>query len=394
MRKISRVLATVLFLSLSHSFFACGPMPSKMSEVAADQQRINVLYGDRRFDEMTWLTAHNAFVNNKDGLWMAPNQGTMSLDEQLRQGVTAIMLDVHSYKGKATLCHGSCNGIPLISPRQDFVAALNRVADHLQRDREALITIFLEDYTSHDELQAALKQSRLSDLIFDPYKEDVRGRGWPKVRDMVNADKRVFIVSDHGGKNDLGVASGRDFTVENYWSMGDLANDRACRSRWDDIPLDRREEKFERLFVMNHFRNVPTPITAAIDNRFQDIWTRLERECVAAARKKPNYIAVDYIAYADFGARRAVETANEARGIIFKDRDFRGATQMLLPGTIAVDHLIFGNDSLSSIKIFRKGSKVRLYREANFQDLIKEVDSSLAYVGDDANDQVSSLEID
>lgn len=387
-------LPSILFLLLISLLPACGSPQDEAAQLKANPQRVQELYGERHFDDMSWLTSHNAFVNNSDSFWIAPNQGDSSLAKQLDEGVTALMLDIHSYKGKATLCHNNCKGLPLISPRQDFQKALNTVADHLSRNPEAIITIFLEDYASHDELRDALNGSRLKAFIFDPYKEDVKNRGWPKVRDMVSANKRVFIVSDHPGKNDLGVAYGPEFTVENYWSMGDLAKDRGCRSRWDDVALNRKEEHFERLFVMNHFRNVPTTITAGIDNRFNDIWTRMERECVAAAGKKPNYIAVDYVGSADFGARRAVETLNRARGILFKDANYSGATQMLLPGTIANDHLIFGDDSISSVKIFPGGGRVRLYRDPNYQDLLLELTESTPNVGAAVNDQVSSVAID
>jgi hypothetical protein len=55
-------------------------------------------YGEKRFNEWTWLTAHNAHLNWHDSsvIDYASNQN-MSIDKQLQHGVRAFMLDI-SYK--------------------------------------------------------------------------------------------------------------------------------------------------------------------------------------------------------------------------------------------------------------------------------------------------------
>jgi hypothetical protein len=89
----------------------------------------------------------------------------------------------------------------------------------------------------------------------------------------------------------------REWTVENYWSMGSGlgSSDWSCYSRWYDagtnVPLTRTEPGFRPLFVMNHFRDVTISGTAGTDNT--KLADRARRFCQPAARKKPNYLAVD-----------------------------------------------------------------------------------------------------
>jgi hypothetical protein len=84
-------------------------------------------------------------------------------------------------------------------------------------------------------------------------------------------------------------------------------SDWTCVSRWPDRPLtDGGESPFRPLFVMNHFRDAPVPVTAAADNAH--LLNRAGRFCQPAARKKPNYVAVDR--YDLGGPAAAVATLN------------------------------------------------------------------------------------
>jgi len=88
------------------------------------------------------------------------------------------------------------------------------------------------------------------------------------------------------------------------------ASDWSCYSRWYDagtnIPLTRKESGFRPLFVMNHFRDVAITGTASTDNT--KLTDRAQRFCQPAARKKPNFLAVDH--YNLGNAAGAVNTLN------------------------------------------------------------------------------------
>jgi hypothetical protein len=118
--------------------------------------------------------------------------------------------------------------------------------------------------------------------------------------------KRLLIFTDRSRAEDqsagltrdsFGVMYEKDWTVQNYRSMGSgVSNsDWSCYSRWygggENVPLTRTEPGFRPLFVMNHFRDVPVGQTIATDN--SKLLDRTERFCAPAARKKPNFVAVD-----------------------------------------------------------------------------------------------------
>ncbi|MEV6601697.1 phospholipase [Actinoplanes sp. NPDC051346] len=265
--------------------------------------------GERTLDQVTFLTAHNAFANGVDGgfappiINLFPNQAR-GIDQQLADGVRGFMFDIHQTPDGAILCHDSCTLV--VRPVALWVD-LKRIVDYLRAHPAEIVTVFLEDYVAPTVLRAELARvPALADLLIRPEVEGVRERGWPRLADLRQRDKRLLIFTDHSRAEDqaagltrdsFGVQYQREWTVENYWSMGSGmgTSDWSCYSRWyggaATIPLTRVEPGFRPLFVMNHFRNVPVPQTASGDNT--KVLNRAERFCAPAARKKPNYLAVD-----------------------------------------------------------------------------------------------------
>ncbi|MEU2549611.1 RICIN domain-containing protein [Streptomyces roseolus] len=266
---------------------------------------------DPRLDQTTFLTAHNAFNSYGDG-YAFPNQ-SRSMATQLDEGVRGMMLDVYDQGADdpLSMCHGTC----VIGGSRPFMDGLHDIVSFLQRDTSAVVTVFLEDKVD-DRAKIAremLSVTGLKDLVFDPSAQDVASKGWPTLSQMRTLNKRLLIFSSWGDIPDVGARSQSDWTVENYWSMGDLANNKDCYSRWDGIPLTRRGANFAPLFVMNQFRNAPTVITAAIDNG-DALVDRALNICGPAARKTPNYVAVDFYELPLGGAtHRAIDTINRHR---------------------------------------------------------------------------------
>ena len=88
------------------------------------------------------------------------------------------------------------------------------------------------------------------------------------------------------------------------------SSDWSCYSRWyaadTNVPLTRTESGFRPLFVMNHFRDAAVAATATTEQR--NSTDRARRFCQPAARKKPNFLAVDRYDLGDPAA--AVNTLN------------------------------------------------------------------------------------
>ncbi|MEU3600195.1 FG-GAP-like repeat-containing protein [Streptomyces sp. NPDC006798] len=271
----------------------------------------------RTYDQMTYLTTHNSFWNDEDlsapGIPAQPH----SIRTQLNQDVRGLMLDVYdnNIHGNTRLCHGSCLDTNRVTEPilRDIVEWMNE-----PRNSREIVTIFLQDESSPANLKKDLDAvPGLNNLIFDPAAQGVRQNGWPTVGAMANAGKRLVIFSSKAdSRQDYGVALQSSWTVENYWEMGlpGFDADWSCYTRWGNIPLVQEEEKFRRLFVMNHFRKYPSAPTAANDNA--KLANRAGRFCMPAARKKPNFFAVDQ--YRDGNPMAAV---NE-----FQDFTYHGDT--------------------------------------------------------------------
>lgn len=278
----------------------------------------------RTLDQVTFLTAHNAYANGVDGGFappfvnLVPNQ-KRGIDQQLADGVRGFMLDLHQTPDGAILCHNSCT---LVSRPVALWVDLQRMVDFLKQHPDQVVTVFLEDYVDPGVLRSELARvNGLSDVLYRPDLTGVRENGWPKLADLTAAGHRLLIFTDHSRSSDesagltrdsFGVMYQREWTVENYWSMGSGlgSSDWSCYSRWYDagtnVPLTRTENGFRPLFVMNHFRDATISGTAGTDNT--KLADRARRFCEPAARKKPNYLAVDRYDLGDPGS--AVNTLN------------------------------------------------------------------------------------
>jgi hypothetical protein len=276
----------------------------------------------RTLDQVTFLTAHNAYANGVDGGFappfvnLLPNQNR-GIDQQLADGVRGFMLDLHQTPDGAILCHDSCT---LVSRPVALWVDLQRMVDYLAAHRDQFVTVFMEDYVDPGVLRDELARVRgLSDVLYRPDRTGVRQNGWPRMADLIAANQRLLLFTDHSRAADesagltrdsFGVMYQREWTVENYWSMGSGlgSSDWSCYSRWYDanttLPLTRTEPGFRPLFVMNHFRDATITSTARTDNT--KLADRARRFCQPAARKKPTYLAVDRY---DLGDPAAAVTA-------------------------------------------------------------------------------------
>ncbi|MEV0723703.1 RICIN domain-containing protein [Micromonospora purpureochromogenes] len=251
---------------------------------------------DPRLDQLSFLVAHNAMANSDEGFWgRFPNQ-SYRLRDQLYHGIRGLQLDVHAYRGDVRMCHGTCWG-----NERTLSDGLRDVVGFLGGNRDAVVTVFLEDYTSVDELRSAVERvPGLPGLLFHPDRSGVRDHGWPRLSDLVSSNRRLLIFSQRPGREGFGVMYDRDWTAENYWSLeGGGALD--CYSRWGEVPLPKEEPGFRRLHVMNHYRNIPTEWAATADNGAK-LSDRVRRICGPSARRKPNYVAVDFYQKPEGGA--------------------------------------------------------------------------------------------
>lgn len=353
-------------------------------------------FGERRLDEVTWATTHNAHVSWGEASWVVPNQ-SRSIEDQLKDGIRGFMIDTYSRDGDIHLCHGDCNGIPgfgYASPRQTFSGVLDTVTRYMKAYPDVIVTLLLEDYSDPNDMRALLDRSpAVRELLFNPYEEKVRDRGWPTLNDMIARNKRLLIISDKPNKKDLGIGYGKDLTIENYWSLGGLGKNTECKRRWEEIPMDVTYGAMKPLFVMNQFRDIPTLITAAIDNSKSKLLSRVEDKCLPAVKRKPTYVAVDFYESANRGVFKTVETLNQTVAALFENDQYNGHSQLLQPGEYNTDHLHVGNDKTTSILVFRHGA-VDAFEHDGFVNWLGRFEASSSNIGEARNDRISSVRVE
>jgi hypothetical protein len=274
-------------------FLALATSPAAMANTPDDMSR--------PFDRYTWVTTHNAFTSN--GTF--PNQ-SQTIAEQLNSGVRGLMLDLHFSNGRVRLCHNVCRSLGT----QAFADLLNEtILPFLDAHPDAILTLQLEDFTTLRQLATELEMAPgLAGTTFDPDSWDTRG--WPTYQQMLDRGQRVLIFSLNetntgaipAGDGIVDIMATSEYTVENYWSLGatPLRHDFSCVSRWgEDVrPLARQavtgKPGWRPLFTMNQFHGVPAQVHAGSDNSYEALTARYLDYCRPVAKRKPNFIAVDF----------------------------------------------------------------------------------------------------
>ncbi|HVI56521.1 MAG TPA: hypothetical protein VM621_15865 [Luteibacter sp.] len=256
---------------------------------------------ERPFDHYSWVTAHNAFTSNG----LVPNQ-TQTIETQLAEGVRGLMLDLHYSQGRVRLCHRICNSEGSVA----FADLLNdTILPFLDSAPDAIVSLHLEDETTSAQLALELEKAPgLSGRTFDPQQWSTPA--WPTYRQLRDSGQRLLIFSlNEGNTGDFPTGGGVAhilpsivYTVENYWSLGTtfLQHDYTCRSRWAEQShwLGQRaidgKPGWRPLFTMNQFHGVAFRPHAIIDNSFENLSSRYMHDCRPIARRKPNFVAVDF----------------------------------------------------------------------------------------------------
>lgn len=275
------------------ALMALAPLAPAMASTPDDTHR--------PFDEYTWVTTHNAFTSNG----LIPNQ-SQTIATQLEQGVRGLMLDLHFSQNRVRLCHNTCS----THGTEAFGDLLNNtLLPFLDSHPEAIVSLHLEDFTSIAQLRTEFEMApRLAALTFDPHAWHTPQ--WPTYQQLLDRGQRVLIFSLNdrntgaieAGDGVVHIMPSSEYTVENYWSLGTttLQHDYTCVSRWGESerPLARGaiegKPGWRPLFTMNQFHGIPAHWHAGSDNGFEALTSRYLTHCRPVARRKPNFIAVDF----------------------------------------------------------------------------------------------------
>lgn len=249
---------------------------------------------DKRYNEVAYLTTHNAFNAEEEGFQL-PNQ-TFGLTQQLQDGVRAFMLDVYDEGGTATVYHGfSLLGTATLADN------LVEIKDFLDANPNEVVTIIFESY-----VDATMMDNSFTDVGLIPYlHEQTLGEDWPTLQQMINAGTQLVVLSDN---NDALPTQGWyhyvwDFAVETGFS-NNSPSDFSCEFN--------RGDSINDLFILNHFVTDATIGTgqtdqAAIVNAFDFFYPRI-LECQVEKQKLPNFPTVDFYELGE--TKRVVDSLN------------------------------------------------------------------------------------
>jgi hypothetical protein len=235
---------------------------------------------NRRYNEVAFLTTHNAFNSSADD-FLLPNQSN-GITHQLNEGVRAFMIDVYDLSGEPTVYHG----FPYLGTKP-LGYDLDQIKNFLDANTSEIVTIIFESYVTSNELETALNNTGLSTYLFakDPLFL------WPTLQEMINEGKRLVVFSE----NDNGLQGQKwyhyiwDHAVETEFSVNDSSQFICDFNRGDSL---------NELFILNHFitngiTGTGSPANATIANSNPFLINRINK-VISDKNKFPNFLALDF----------------------------------------------------------------------------------------------------
>lgn len=282
-------------------------------------------FNDTPYNEMTFLTAHNAHASKAYG-WVYRQQNITYTQMLDTYGVRGIMLDVHPYKNDAYLCHGSCQVVSKFQRSafdlvrslfrdtnyQKLSDALNEIKIWINKNKTEVVTIFLENYVDDALIQDVLKNT-IKDYIFTAddlasYREKNKKEDWPTLGYLRKNNKRIICFNEKKAGS-----LQQDATSRLFFDTYDHIIESNFGSTEEGICLQRAESaknsNIPRYLYLFNFFSYPSQESDAKINNSKASLIRAFRRCSASHAdsnaivvpqdKKPNFIALDFVDIGD-----------------------------------------------------------------------------------------------
>jgi len=239
----------------------------------------------KQYNEVAYLTTHNAFNSDEDGL-LFPNQ-SYNISSQLNDGIRGLMIDVYNHFGTPTAYHSvfMLGTIPLSD-------IFNDIKTFLDNNPNEIVTIILECYVTANEIESEINQSGLSNYLYT-HNNSI---GWPTLQNMIDNNSRlvVFTDVDDASSSQNWYHYVWDYTVETHYSVATI-NDFTCDFNRGDPVND--------LFIFNHFVT-DANLGYGLYNESNDVnanpfFITRALDCQTQTNKFPNFVTVDYYELGD-----------------------------------------------------------------------------------------------
>jgi len=252
----------------------------------------------KQYNEVAYLTTHNAFNSDEDGL-LFPNQ-THNIASQLNDGVRGLMIDVYSLPILGTpVAYHSIIALGYI-PLSDI---FNDLKTFLDNNPNEVATIILECYVTANEIEDEINQSGLSSYLYT-HNNSI---GWPTLQNMIDNNNRLVIFSDvdDAGSSQNWYHYVWNYAVETHYSVGTI-NDFTCDFNRGNPSND--------LFIFNHFvtdANLGYGLyTESNDVNANPFFINRALDCQTQTNKFPNFVTVDYYELGD-----GLDVVDELNGV-------------------------------------------------------------------------------
>ncbi len=286
---------------------------------------------DRAYDEVTYLTTHNAMSAADEPGWFLAEQ-PHGVVAQLDGGARALMIDVwkarpageyvssltvnltegreqleQSFGAEAVasaerlvdrvigpptgppalyLCHGLCEiGATPLAP------TLGELRTWLDTHPDEVVTLIVENHVPADEIGAALVAAGLEPYVHDPGD----GRTWPTLAEMVQSGRRLVVMTEEGagGPEHPWLAHAFDLTRDTPYTFPTVESFSCERNRGsEDAPL---------LLVNHWLSGFSNLVSAAQQVNVDDVLGPRLRQCQRERGQQPTFVGVNYYDLGDVG---------------------------------------------------------------------------------------------
>jgi hypothetical protein len=228
---------------------------------------------DRRLDQVVFPATHNSMSSADDG-WLAPNQ-THTIKRQLEDGVRALLIDTHAWRGGSYLCHSICE-----IGNRPLVDGLRDIAAFLRGNPNEVLVLIIEDGVSPADTETAFKASGLAELVY------VRAGAWPTLRQMIAANQRLVVTAENGRPPPAWYHHVWDLAWDTPYSFKSTA-DFSCKQN--------RGSRANDLFLLNHWLENPLPTEGqSATANAREVLLGRARQCQTESGKLPNFVAVNH----------------------------------------------------------------------------------------------------
>jgi hypothetical protein len=294
---------------------------------------------DRRVEEVAFPGAHNAMSNAEIPDWMFPHH-RRAIPQQLRDGVRALLIDVHygfpgasriktdlsgerpteevleqalGEEGLAAamrirarligadegrrglyLCHGFCE-----IGAYELVPTLQEIRSFLLQYPGEVLLLVVEDYVTPADLAAAFADSGLEEFVY----RGASGPPWPQLHELIASGQNLLVFLESGRPGVPWLRPAFQHIQETPYTFH-AAEEFSCRAN--------RGGTAGSLFQINHWIETtpaPRPSNAELVNA-RDVLLSRAQGCERERGLLPNLLAVDF-----YGSGDLIGVVGELNGV-------------------------------------------------------------------------------